>query len=48
VEAGRVVQDWVEAAARLAVTDGDFYGTGRLYPAGWDGKAVLVDHRWEP
>jgi lipopolysaccharide transport system ATP-binding protein len=48
VEAGRVVQDWVEAAAKLVVTDGDFYGTGRLYPAGWDGKAVLVDHRWEP
>ena len=47
LESNGTVQDWVEAAARLSVVDGDFYGTGRNYPAGWDGKAVLVDHRWE-
>jgi lipopolysaccharide transport system ATP-binding protein len=42
------VEDWLRQAVALDVTDGDFYGTGRLYPAGWEGKGVLVDHRWLP
>ena len=47
LESNRIIQDWVEAAARLSVLDGDFYGTGRNYPPGWEGKTVLVKHRWE-
>jgi len=29
------------------VVDGDFYGTGRLYPEGWRGKGVLVNHKMD-
>lgn len=39
--------DWIENAIELEVIDGDFYGTGRLYPPGWQGKGVLVPHQWE-
>jgi lipopolysaccharide transport system ATP-binding protein len=47
VESNKVIQDWVEAAAKLSVIDGDYYGTGKNYPPGWEGKTVLVKHRWE-
>jgi lipopolysaccharide transport system ATP-binding protein len=47
MEANSVIQDWIEAAATLQVEDGNFYGTGKDYPPGWDGKTVLVRHRWE-
>ena len=45
---GREIQDWVLDAAEMHVIDGDFYGTGRLYPpgSGWAGANVLVDHSW--
>jgi lipopolysaccharide transport system ATP-binding protein len=46
LEVGKEVQDWVHDAAEMQVVDGDFYGTGRLYPDGWAGKNVLVDHSW--
>jgi lipopolysaccharide transport system ATP-binding protein len=46
MEVGHEVQDWVEDAHKLAVVDGDFYGTGRLYPIGWKGKGVLIDYSW--
>lgn len=46
VESERDVQDWVHNAAILTVVDGDFYGTGKTYPPGWQGKSVLVKHRW--
>ena len=46
VETGKEVQDLVFGAAEMHVIDGDFYGTGRLYPPGWAGKNVLVDHSW--
>lgn len=42
----RAIVDWVQDAAEMAVIDGDFYGTGKLYPTGWAGKTVLVDHSW--
>lgn len=41
-----LTQDWVDDAAVLEVTDGDYYGTGKLYPAGWQGEVVLVRHSW--
>lgn len=46
VETNKEIQDWVLDAADLPVIDGDFYGTGRNYPKGWDGKTVLVKHKW--
>ena len=47
-ELNGVTQDFIEAAAILQVEDGNFYGTGKDYPPGMDGKTVLVRHRWEP
>jgi lipopolysaccharide transport system ATP-binding protein len=46
LEVNQEIEDWVEVAAVLDVIDGDFYGTGRLYPEGWRGKGVLVPHHW--
>lgn len=46
VESSGVIQDWVEDAARIDVLDGDFFGTGKLYHPGWQGKSVLVRHFW--
>jgi lipopolysaccharide transport system ATP-binding protein len=45
-EVNREVEDWLINAIEFDVVDGDFYGTGRLYPEGWRGKGVLVDHQW--
>jgi lipopolysaccharide transport system ATP-binding protein len=45
-EVNREVEDYVDGAAALDVVDGDFYGTGRLYPEGWRGKGVLIPHHW--
>jgi len=47
IEVNKEIEDWVPAAVPLHVVDGDFFGTGRQYPAGWEGKGVLVPHRWE-
>jgi lipopolysaccharide transport system ATP-binding protein len=41
-----VIQDNINHAGRLEVVDGNFYGTGRLYPPGWQGRGVLVEHKW--
>ncbi len=46
LEVNRQVEDWLLHAIELEVVDGDFYGTGRLYPDGWRGKGVLVPHQW--
>jgi lipopolysaccharide transport system ATP-binding protein len=40
------IEDWIQNAIELEVVDGDFYGTGRLYPPGWRGQGVLVPHQW--
>ena len=47
LEANRVIQDWLKSALTLDVMDGDFFGTGKQYPDGWQGKCVLVQHQWE-
>jgi len=47
VEGNGEVQDWLHSAALLTVVDGDFYGTGRSYPPGWQGKTVLVRYSWD-
>jgi lipopolysaccharide transport system ATP-binding protein len=47
LEVNREVEDWItRTRIELDVVDGDFYGTGRLYPDGWRGKGVLVPHDW--
>jgi lipopolysaccharide transport system ATP-binding protein len=46
LEVNREIEDWILNAIELDVVDGDFYGTGRLYPDGWRGKGVLVPHQW--
>jgi lipopolysaccharide transport system ATP-binding protein len=46
LEVGKDIQDSVRNAAEMQVIDGDYYGTGKLYPPGWAGKYVLVDHSW--
>jgi lipopolysaccharide transport system ATP-binding protein len=46
IEVNREVEDFIYGAAVLNVVDGDFFGTGRLYPEGWRGKGVLVPHKW--
>jgi len=46
LEVNREIEDWMHSAIELDVIDGDFYGTGRLYPDGWRGRGVLVPHRW--
>lgn len=46
LEVNRQVEDWILNGIELDVVDGDFYGTGRLYPDGWRGKGVLVPHDW--
>jgi lipopolysaccharide transport system ATP-binding protein len=43
---GNTVQDWVDDAAFIDVIDADYYGTGNLYPAGWQGAVVLVRHQF--
>ena len=44
VSDGNVVQDMVDDAVKLAVVDGDYYGTGRLYHGGLHRRSVLVRH----
>jgi len=45
-EVDGVAQDSVTNAAVLDVEDGDFYGSGKLYPPGWQGQGVLVPQHW--
>jgi lipopolysaccharide transport system ATP-binding protein len=46
LDVNREVEDWIQNAIEVNVIDGDFYGTGRLYPEGWRGRGVLVPHQW--
>ena len=46
LEVSREIEDWIRGAVVLSVVDGDFFGTGKLYPEGWRGKGVLVPHQW--
>jgi lipopolysaccharide transport system ATP-binding protein len=39
-------EDWLQAAVPVDVIDGDFFGSGRQYPVGGEGRAVLVPHEW--
>ncbi|HEX8291094.1 MAG TPA: ABC transporter ATP-binding protein [Pyrinomonadaceae bacterium] len=45
-EVNHEIEDWIQNATALNVVDGDFYGTGKLYPPGLQGKGVLIPHEW--
>ena len=47
IESEGTTQDYLDSAACFDVTDGDFYGTGKLNHEGWQGKTVLVGHSWK-
>jgi lipopolysaccharide transport system ATP-binding protein len=47
LECDGVVQDDLQHAAEIEVVNGDFYGTGRNCPPGWEGRGILSDYRWE-
>ncbi len=46
LEVDGTTEDWIPHAIPLSVEDGDFFGTGKLYPNGWQGKGALVFHNW--
>jgi len=46
IESNKIIEDWVIGAAMLSIVDGDYFGTGRNYPEGWQGRCVLVKHHW--
>lgn len=46
-EMNNVAQDMFDAATTLSVGSGNFFGTGKDYAPGWEGKTVLVKHRWD-
>lgn len=44
IESNKEILDCLENATLLPVEDGNYYGTGKSYPYGWEGKTVLVKH----
>ena len=44
--ANKQLEDFVEEAAKIDVENGDFFGTGQMFPTTWEGKQVLVKHTW--
>ena len=46
LECNGVVEDWIVDGLELQVLDGDFFGSGRNTPLGWEGRVVLVKHYW--
>jgi hypothetical protein len=46
LEIDGVIEDWIQEGLFFEVGNGSFFGTTRNAPDGWDGKSVLVPHRW--
>lgn len=47
LEVDGVVSDWIDCGIFLTVAYGDFFGSGKLLPPGWDKHAIpLVEHQW--
>jgi len=44
MESAGVIQDWINESIFISVESGDFYGSGRMCPAGLEGKLVLVSY----
>lgn len=47
ISSGEQVLDWVDDALLFRVSDGDFYGSGKLYHPDWQGRCVHVHHSWQ-
>lgn len=47
MEVNGEVEDWVSSVAGFDVAEGNFFGSGRQTPPGWNSLCVLVRHRWE-
>jgi lipopolysaccharide transport system ATP-binding protein len=48
IERAGVVEDWLDGSLEMEVAPGDFFGSGRNCPRGWEGRVVLVNHHWYP
>jgi lipopolysaccharide transport system ATP-binding protein len=46
IEVSGTTEDFLMTGASLSVEDDEFFGQGKLYPPGWQGKGVLVAHDW--
>jgi lipopolysaccharide transport system ATP-binding protein len=46
LERASIIEDWLDGHVSLQVADGDFFGSGRNTPGGWEGRVVLVPHSW--
>jgi lipopolysaccharide transport system ATP-binding protein len=46
LERGGIIEDWIKDDLEIEVGDGDFFGSGRNAPIGWQGQVVLVRHSW--
>jgi len=44
LECSGVIQDWINDGITVLVEHGDFYGSGKICPPEYEGKAVLVDY----
>ena len=42
---GQTLQDWIQGAVEIRVNEGDFFGTGRLFPPSHHGL-VYLDQEW--
>ncbi|MBD1874005.1 ABC transporter ATP-binding protein [Nodosilinea sp. FACHB-131] len=42
-ESNSIIQDWITEGIQFTVEGGDFYGTGKHCPAGYQGKSILID-----
>jgi lipopolysaccharide transport system ATP-binding protein len=45
LECNSEIEDWLNDVFTFSVEDGNFYGTPKLYPAGYAGKTVLIDFK---
>jgi lipopolysaccharide transport system ATP-binding protein len=46
LEQNGIIEDWLQDQVSIGVDGGNFFGTPRDLPLGWEGKTVLVRHRW--
>ncbi|WP_371257784.1 ABC transporter ATP-binding protein [Synechococcus sp. PCC 7502] len=42
-ESNGIIQDWITEGIQISTEDGDFYGNGKSYPDGYQGKTVLIE-----
>jgi lipopolysaccharide transport system ATP-binding protein len=46
LEVNGIVSDWIENAISVDVFDGNFFGSGKNLPNGWNTQIVLINHCW--